>query len=407
METYALFDDASATSVVFDFFAPDPKDDPVRLTFPDIEDVQVRNSARNGCQAAYQILSDRSIVEPGDRFFPSCQFADASTNVNARGDSAGLAFCLKFAREVYRAKTGRTIPGSVAATGILSDGTREARVEGVRGINEKLEAALGVLGSWDLLLYPADNESDIRDDLREAANRNEVQLAGVTSVTEAIERLMPIEVPGRRVPGHRMVAAAAIAVILIGGGWYAWSQRVVSENTDGIAPSAALEQQLEIEFSFQFRTSDGIKSVAVPNPSTGSPEPVLRSGDLYRIGMTASDSAYVYVYQIDATGALSRLGDSPEAAAPPPIPPIQQRHFPSDPSRWFSLDQNTGSEILHFIGSRSRIQELERAYEQYRQSSGAERAGLLDQVLHHIEAARLKSIGNANILYASLGVDHR
>ena len=85
---------------------------------------------------------------------------------NVSGKSSGLAFSLKFAQKVFQKATGTELNYSVAATGIVDEPTKYARVKKVAGINEKFRAALECLKNGDKLFFPAENESEIEPSLR-------------------------------------------------------------------------------------------------------------------------------------------------------------------------------------------------------------------------------------------------
>lgn len=130
METFALFEDATASRIVLGFLEPeDLLLKPIPLNIPDN---QVVHSAQNGFYAAYQVLKGLGYVR-GERYCLSYQFKGEGMTFYALGESAGLAFCLKFAQEVHFRETGRRLNRTVAATGVIGDGTERAEVRRVEG----------------------------------------------------------------------------------------------------------------------------------------------------------------------------------------------------------------------------------------------------------------------------------
>lgn len=144
------------------------------------------HSAQNGCVSAYHLLAQRGYVKPADRFFPSCQFADAQVNIQARGSSAGLAFCLKFASQVYELCGGPPASFAVAATGTIENSSRQARIGRVEGVEAKLRGALRVLQRGDLLFVPAANAEEVPEEIRHALEAKGIELIPVATVEEAL-----------------------------------------------------------------------------------------------------------------------------------------------------------------------------------------------------------------------------
>lgn len=186
-ETFALFADATSSPIVLGFL--EPEDTPLKPIPINVEDKQVLSSASNGFYAAYQVLTRLEVIR-GDKYCFSYQFKANDLTFYALGESAGLAFCLKLAQEVSHRKTGERLPYSIAATGMISDGTEKAEVRGVSGINAKLEAALTCLQKGDKLFYPSQNEEDIGPELMAEAADKGIELIPVATVAQALQRLV-------------------------------------------------------------------------------------------------------------------------------------------------------------------------------------------------------------------------
>src|SRR5262249_9696875 len=147
METFALFDDGTASRIILGFLEPD--DLPLKPLPINIDDRQMIQAATNGFYAAYQVLRTLEYVT-GTKYCFSYQFEEVSY---ALGASAGLAFGLKFVQEVYRHHTGKPLPYALAATGIISDATAGAHIRRVESLGPKLQAALGCLHQGDRVFY--------------------------------------------------------------------------------------------------------------------------------------------------------------------------------------------------------------------------------------------------------------
>lgn len=73
----------------------------------------------------------------------------------------------------------------------------------------------------------------------------------------------------------------------------------------------------------------------------------LRSGDAYKVKLTSDEKYYVYIYQVDATGAIYPLFPRPDIAIDNPVKPYREYHFPEDLNMGFELDDNTGEEVVY------------------------------------------------------------
>ena len=420
METYALFEDGTADRVVFDFFSPDPKDDPVRLAFTDIEDIQVRNSAKNGCVAAYRILESLGYVQPGERYFLSCQYGDSKTGIKAQGASAGLAFALKFVQEVRRQEL-ETPGGSVAATGAISTSSREAAVEGVDGINAKLEGALGRLEAGDKLLFPVDNDVEVEPEIRAQAAEQNVQLRAVSTVEQAVKAILPQgERPKRRrrawVTAAVVVAFAVLAAILdfregepldveqvvaeatrlAEYGEYGKALELVEEYQESGLPADDrvddlkddLTRPLVISVELHRLQSGGdvrIEGGALPVETGDRIE--MRAGALYRLSYTVSDSCYVYAHQINAEGQVLVLV-GPEQWEKMRLPGVSY-YLPASPDQWLQTDGGAVEQVA-VIAVRRRGRDLEDAYGH----AGRDGPAGKDPLTRQIKARTLRRSGN-------------
>lgn len=385
METYALFKAGNASRLIFDSFDTSPQDDPVRLVFPDIEDLQVRNSARNGCLAAYRLLNDLGYLHRTDRFFYSCQFFPPNLNLQVQGSSAGLAFCLKFVQEFYRQHTGTPLPYSVAATGAISDATRSATVEPVNEINAKVEAALNHLAAGDLVVYPAGNQLELDARLQERAAQSGIRLVPVSCVAQAVEALLARKEPQRH--QRRLVRAVVGGVVLAclsgGLGYFLYSSQP-SHTPDTFAPQgegypkvsapppqADLASRLQggqglalaVDFHYLGPNKKGERPLDVP--AAGSV--TLRYGDMFKLACRANQQCYLHIYLIDQQGRVDRLPDPMAEASPPLLQADTTYYFPSALADWRQVDTVEGSETLYLFAASTPDRELEELYRRYRQ----------------------------------------
>ena len=383
MHTYALFRNGGIGRLVFDSFDGNPDDDPVRLVFPDIDDMQVRNSARNGCLAAYHVLSDLRYLHPMERLLYSCQFHSPGLNLQVHGDSAGLAFCAKFVQELYLRRTGTKLDYSIAATGAVSDSTRLATVEPVTDINAKVAAALDRLTIGDLFLYPAGNESELDTGLIGNAERLGIKLVAVSSVAEAVMAILPpLDEQASWPRLARVTASGTIIVCLIAGLCFAYSQyRPVSTvvNVSRRAQYEPWRPPSELDLAARLRGKDGL-ALAVEFHYLGPTQrgvwsldrtPVgsvpMKRGDMFKLVCRANRPCYMYAYLIDQHGRIDRLPEPAAESHPPFLQADTTYYFPPSLGDWRRSTAVAASETLYVVASERWADTLEDLYQQYRQ----------------------------------------
>lgn len=441
MEIHALFEDGSASRVILEFFASDPADDPVRLACIGIEDRQMVHSAQNGCISAYHLLARRGYIKPADRFFPSCQFAEALVNIQARGSSAGLAFCLKFASEVHRLSGAPPAPFSVAATGTIENSSRQARIGRVEGVETKLRGALRALQRGDLLFVPAANAEEVPEEIRHALAAKGIELIPVATVEEALQRLIPAgqDPPAPRARerrGWRWTAIGAAVMALAAGGYWAWERSAAPEmaeltswceegryldTREGLEqaldrsaadPAAAqLYRQLkdrlglQIEFHHQPAARKSLQPEHLSlTPSTEKVE--LAPGDLYRLSFTPEDSLYLYVFRHTGPERLEMLWPVSAIEGAGLLRAGKKYYLPEDTQTWFKQGESGNPEQLCLVAARRRGLDLERLYRRYEGTAGQEQAARGLELLEALASRQTaQQAGLAGVYYTELTLD--
>jgi hypothetical protein len=194
MDIYALFEDGTSNRFVFSFYDSDPGCR-IKIDFPpSLSDLQVRNSADAGIHCAYQSLRRLNYIAEREDYYLRCRFDDTDVNTKVLGASAGLGFSLKFAQEIYRAKTGKSLNCSVAATGMIDE--TGCKVRRVNGINQKIDAAIDCLRKGDKFFYPTGNEKEVDPEKKAHALQKGIELIPVLTVDEAINMLLPLDATG-------------------------------------------------------------------------------------------------------------------------------------------------------------------------------------------------------------------
>lgn len=137
-------------------------------------------SARRAAESVYNWLQHNG--RNPDRFVAGFDVQHADNSMV--GESAGLAFAIALASRMLH-KQGLAI----AATGEVSGGQYPGPVAKVGGINEKVTAAITLLPPGGSLFYPAVNEADLADALKEECRSNGIALYPISSVAEAMDLL--------------------------------------------------------------------------------------------------------------------------------------------------------------------------------------------------------------------------
>lgn len=153
--------------------------------------------------------------------------------------------------------------------------------------------------------------------------------------------------PAHRFAGYRIGATILlIAVLLAGGGYLIWNR--------------LSNPVLSLRVSYSYQPSGQLNFRPLLN------EGVLHSGDRYQIRFTPLQNSYVYIFQIDSSGAVYRLfppdgGDTQPAdninllqAGVTYIVPAEDEAF--------QLDEQIGQEQIHVLAFRDRDIGLENQY---------------------------------------------
>ena len=144
-----------------------------------------------------------------------------------------------------------------------------------------------------------------------------------------------------------LAAMLLLAVILAGGiGFYSWDR--------------SPDNGLAIDISYSYRPSDQLNFRPLLDGG------VLRSGDHYRIRFTPEQDGYVYIFQIDSSGAIYRLfpfeGDqTPQTVNVNPVRAGVTYFAPSE-DQAFLLDEQVGHEQIRALVFRDRNVDLENQY---------------------------------------------
>lgn len=86
---------------------------------------------------------------------------------------------------------------------------------------------------------------------------------------------------------------------------------------------------------------------------------VLRSGDMFQVYVTASQTSHCYLVSLDSQGKLSVIFPADNVNLANPLPANQKAVIPPGDD-WFYLDDHTGTESLFFILSRDPLPQLDR-----------------------------------------------
>lgn len=170
----------------------------------------VTRSARRAAEAILNWLPLKE--QPQQPLVAGFDLAGVAASQTLAGESAGLAFAVALAAQL----TGHD-PGTVTVTGILAEGSAATGILPVKGLAEKLEAALQQPGVTTIL-FPAANRGEIDPAMTAAAQSKGVRLAAISRLDEALALLFPSRQPQpsqRRASPLGLVGAMAAGIVII------------------------------------------------------------------------------------------------------------------------------------------------------------------------------------------------
>ncbi|MEW6619233.1 MAG: DUF4384 domain-containing protein [bacterium] len=334
MGVFALFEDNTISELLMGSYFSDK---PIEVFVINQDNLQIEASAKKGTISVYHILRDRRILIENKKQAVSYEFKDLAPS-KAFGESAGLAFSLKFAEEICR-KKGNPLPFSISATGVISDSTADAVVKRVNGINEKLQSTLGILKKGDKIFYPKENDAEIDSNLRERIMTSQIEAIPVSTVKEAIESLLkgipdgsPDKKPGRK---YLLILMAIMALAIIG-------YRVLGNNVSKKPFSFQ-----EMEFHYYNPQHQYLNLIEEDSNSNLS----LSSKDNYQFKIKPDTKCYLYIYQIDSSGKFDILFPNVKYSRETnPLKEGVSYWIPSEDTCYY-LDEKTGEEKLYFLAS--------------------------------------------------------
>lgn len=151
------------------------------------------------------------------------------------------------------------------------------------------------------------------------------------------------------------------------------------ETEGGRAQDAA-----DVHFRWAFATVAEDGSVAAVEPRQ-----VLHSGDRVKFMVELTGHGFVYVIHVDPRGDVSLVFPHPRDLYRHDVSGLVLRRFFVPPgSDWFVLDESTGQEIVHLLGSPRRLEGLERLVDDYERAGEGERAERGSEVLAEIRRLR-------------------
>jgi len=394
---YALFDDSSADEVIFTYYgAPISQNIPIRAFSNDIEDPDVQHSVMDGASAALANY-EKNFKPIGERYCFAYKFINDHTNRAITGRSAGLAFCIKFALKLYKNIIKKELKFSVAATGVIDIDEDDAHIRAVKKINSKFEAALNCLKPGDLFLYPLENESQIKDELKHKISEKGIYTRAVENVGQALKILFEGYIGRSEISQstilkrHKYTLAAAIFMIIFIFLYVIFSNdeipcyeealnnlesgevikaKAVSENclektgSDSIQILLArINSELKVSSNFIYIKD---KNTALQDAVGNSPL-LLGVDDGYRFEMQSGEDCYLYIFQFDSETSMEKL--FPLSAF------ILNQHFltkndviriPGGENMFYLNDKNHhGTITIYIIAAPWRLKDLEDIYNNY------------------------------------------
>jgi hypothetical protein len=336
MSVFALFEDGTASELLVACNFSDKRQIDIDVIHQENREVKV--SARNGVISAYHILIAKDILEQDEGYYVSVGFSGMDLRVT--GESAGLAVLLGFVEKVCQRKK-RPLPFSAAATGVVSDFTAEAKIEGIKGINDKLLVASEKLKKGDKIFYPKENEGEIDERIRKEIEAKQIELIPVSTAKEAIERFLNRggdSEPPRKKKGSLKYILLLLSIIVLAVAGYNLGLKKYLINKPLTFQTIKFHYFTPTHHQFNLLEDE-------------TPEVVLKSGNEYQFEVKPNTECYLYIYQLDSANRLYCLFPNPRYSSI--INPLKENisyWIPSERKRFY-LDENVGEERFYLIAS--------------------------------------------------------
>jgi hypothetical protein len=162
---------------------------------------------------------------------------------------------------------------------------------------------------------------------------------------------------------------------------------------------------LAVQVSYLYRPTDQLNFQPLLDGS------VLHSGDHYQIRFTPEQDGYVYVFQIDSSGAIyllfpSQGGDVPQVSNVNPVQAGVTYYLPATDEA-FQLDEQVGHEQIRFLALRRRHLALEEQYaalvEARRAQDHARMAELQIQLTQNLQSMQVGARSMLNFKHNARG----
>jgi len=441
METYALFSDKTASQIDYDFQSVSSHEEvkPIEIIIF-IDDEKVKESAIKGVWAARNYLKSKAIIINKqiiinqlkikrkiklikNRYFIVIDFDNDELKKTMTGGSAGLAFSLKFAQEIFRKSMGVSLNFSVAATGEVDKHTSKARVKGIDAINEKADIALTILQTGDRFFYPQENEKDFDPLLKKRIEEKGIILSPVSTVKQAIDilfdqyrvatkfsiRYLVNWITGILLIGSIILLLKYFSVFsnapcyeqvtdLLEYGKYNKAIKKIEKclnntkddkQTDQLKKyltQISSELYLTIEFDYflndsnskPFTSDDSIKKLS---------ELSLTAGDRYRFHVLSNKKCYLHLFQFDSENGVENLFPLSNFSMENHfIVPNKSYYIPGG-NNVFTITAETPQGLLtiYFLASSWRMKDIEDAYNAFEKASSEEKKEYQDVLLNRIQ----------------------
>lgn len=348
------------------------------ITVSGVNDEDVRLSGEKGGSIAYEQLKKRGLVHKTSeipQYGAVFYFRDCHPDW-IKGPSAGLCFLVKMAQEIvedFLRLAGKQVPShDFAATGILNKPNSDWEIKKVGFLEEKIQAAIGILEDGATVFYPKANDP-LDPDLRRQAAQKQVDLVAVDTAQQAIDSLLKkhgfrTEKPDRSSGWLKLVLLACLTVMVMG---------------DKPLPVPSTVCAFEAALFYE-----GEKSEAVQLPEGKA----LTQGDGFRVRITLANVCFLYVFEVDGEHYISWLFPPPPSS---PLLPGTVQWVPGH-DRWIELDGVKGRETILIwatVSSSPWLEEMRKRIDTSEDLGASERSELKGQIENYLEQGRRERRG--------------
>ena len=177
-KVWAIFSDSTASEIKLNKMSADMTKE-LSLHPVSINNPQVKNSAKKAMNAAFDALKFNNRLTDSNYSF-TFEFKGLAQVIEA---SASLAFALALVTKLNQ------FPFSIAATGVIIESSRIAKIQKIDFIENKLDAAIKELAKGDIVFIPEKNFCEVSKSTQNQYKSKGIKIQPVSTVEDAVQKI--------------------------------------------------------------------------------------------------------------------------------------------------------------------------------------------------------------------------